>query len=406
MRRRVVAFALIGCSLALVGSTASYGQPAEPAAPAAAAPAATPAPAAGFQTDLLADFDGAMKHLVALAEAMPADKYGWRPGEGVRSFGEVVMHVAAGFYMGSAALGAPAPAGVDPSKLESMADKDHALAALKASIEHFRAAATAVPAGSLDDQVDLFGRKFTKRRVMLLMQGHGHEHTGQAIAYARMNGIVPPWSQPAAGGGERIAEPRAGAGRAGERRVVTSHALFQVLIGAVALERLGELLISRRHERSLRARGAIEAGAGHYPIMVGIHVAVLAAAPAEVVVLGRPFLPWLGWPMLALVAATMALRYWVVATLGERWATRVLVLPGEPLVAGGPFRFLRHPNYLAVAVEVVALPAPCTPRGSRRSPAGARQPARAPTPDPRRGCSRSVEGTPRAPVGSPPRLFT
>jgi uncharacterized damage-inducible protein DinB len=119
----------------------------------------------------------------------------------VRSFGEVVMHVAAGFYMGSAALGAPAPAGVEPGKLESMGDKDHAVPALKASIEHFRNAAMAVSPASLDDQVDLFGRKFTKRRVMLLMQGHGHEHTGQAIAYARVNGVVPPWSQPSAGGG-------------------------------------------------------------------------------------------------------------------------------------------------------------------------------------------------------------
>jgi methyltransferase len=137
---------------------------------------------------------------------------------------------------------------------------------------------------------------------------------------------------------------------------VSTQALFQALVGAVALERVGELVISRRHERALRARGAVEAGAAHYPLMVGIHVALLVAAPVEVGLLRRPFLPWLGWPMLVLVAATMALRYWVVATLGERWATRVLVLPGAPLVAGGPFRFLRHPNYLAVAVEVAALP--------------------------------------------------
>jgi methyltransferase len=138
--------------------------------------------------------------------------------------------------------------------------------------------------------------------------------------------------------------------------MLDSRALFTLLIAAVALERLGELVISRRHEKALRARGAVEAGAGHYPVMVAIHAALLLAAPAEVWLLDRPFLPWLGWPMLALVAATMALRYWVIATLGERWATRVLVLPGAPLVAAGPYRFLRHPNYLAVAVEVVALP--------------------------------------------------
>jgi methyltransferase len=138
--------------------------------------------------------------------------------------------------------------------------------------------------------------------------------------------------------------------------MLDSRALFTLLIAAVAVERLAELAVSRRHERALLARGAVEAGARHYPLMVAIHAALLLTAPAEVWLLDRPFLPWLGWPMLALVATTMALRYWVIATLGERWTTRVLVLPGAPLVAGGPYRFLRHPNYLAVAIEVVALP--------------------------------------------------
>ncbi|HEV8629372.1 MAG TPA: isoprenylcysteine carboxylmethyltransferase family protein [Thermoanaerobaculia bacterium] len=131
---------------------------------------------------------------------------------------------------------------------------------------------------------------------------------------------------------------------------------YLLLLAAVAVERLGELVRSRRHERALRRRGAVEAGAAHYPAMVAVHVAMLGGAAAEVLFCRRPFVPALGWPMLVLVAATMALRYWVVATLGERWTTRVLVLAGEPLIAGGPFRFLRHPNYLAVAVEVVALP--------------------------------------------------
>ena len=137
---------------------------------------------------------------------------------------------------------------------------------------------------------------------------------------------------------------------------MTSPALFLLLVGAVAAERLVELVLSRRHERALRARGAVEAGAAHYPTMVALHAALFAGAVAEVLLLERPFLPWLGWPMLGVVAATMALRYWVIATLGERWTTRVLVLPGAPLVAAGPYRFLRHPNYLAVTLEVVALP--------------------------------------------------
>ena len=138
--------------------------------------------------------------------------------------------------------------------------------------------------------------------------------------------------------------------------IATSARWYLVLLAAVALERLAELVLSRRHERVLRRRGAVEAGAAHYPAMVAVHVAMLGGAALEAVLCRRPFIPVLGWSMLAVVAATMALRYWVVATLGERWTTRVLVLPGEPLVAGGPFRFLRHPNYLAVAVEVVALP--------------------------------------------------
>lgn len=131
---------------------------------------------------------------------------------------------------------------------------------------------------------------------------------------------------------------------------------YLLLLALVGVERLVELVVSRRHVRALVARGAVEAGASHYPLMVAVHAALLIGAAAEVVLLRRPFLPWLGWPMLALVAATMALRYWAVVTLGERWTTRVLVLPGAPLVAQGPFRYLPHPNYLAVTVEVVALP--------------------------------------------------
>jgi methyltransferase len=124
----------------------------------------------------------------------------------------------------------------------------------------------------------------------------------------------------------------------------------------VAGERLAELVVARRHERRLAARGGYPVGDGHYPLMVALHTVFLAACVAEVIFLERPFLPWLGWAALAVVAATMALRWWVITTLGERWTTRVWVLPGAPRVEGGPFRRLRHPNYLAVAVELVALP--------------------------------------------------
>ena len=188
--RRLLSFALFCCSLAaLVATNAAAQSDSATAKPAAAA-------AGGFQADLVADVDEAMDHLLQLAAAMPADKYGWRPGEGVRSFAEVLGHVAAGYYMGAASLGTPVPAGIDPSKLEATTDKAAAIATLRASIDHFKTACAAVSNAELETPVELFGMKLNKRRVMLLMQGHGHEHTGQAIAYARMTGVVPPWSQP------------------------------------------------------------------------------------------------------------------------------------------------------------------------------------------------------------------
>ena len=137
---------------------------------------------------------------------------------------------------------------------------------------------------------------------------------------------------------------------------MVSRVAFLGLLLAVACERLLELAISERHRRALVARGAREFGRDHYPAMVAVHTGLLVAAPLEVWLLDRPFVPALGWAMVALVAGTMALRYWVVATLGARWTTRVLVLPGEPRIRRGPYRWLRHPNYVAVVVEVAALP--------------------------------------------------
>lgn len=90
--------------------------------------------------------------------------------------------------------------------------------------------------------------------------------------------------------------------------------------------------------------------------MVLVHTGLLVAAPLEVFLLQRPFLPLLGGSMTVLLGLTMALRYWAITTLGERWTTRVLVLPGAPPVTGGPYRWTRHPNYLAVVLEVTALP--------------------------------------------------
>lgn len=137
---------------------------------------------------------------------------------------------------------------------------------------------------------------------------------------------------------------------------VDTRTLYLVLVVLVALERGVELVISRRNARRLLDRGAVEAGAGHYRWMVLVHGAFLVACPLEVWLLRRPFLPALAAAMLLLLAAAMALRYWVVLSLDGRWNTRVIVLPGAPLVQAGPFRWVRHPNYLAVVVELLALP--------------------------------------------------
>ncbi|HEU4540562.1 MAG TPA: isoprenylcysteine carboxyl methyltransferase family protein [Jiangellaceae bacterium] len=131
---------------------------------------------------------------------------------------------------------------------------------------------------------------------------------------------------------------------------------YIVLVAAVAGERVAELVVSKRHAAWAFARGGVEYGTSHYPAMVVVHAALLVSCVVEVAVADRPFVPWLGWPMLAVVAATEALRWWCVTSLGKQWNTRVIVVPDLPLVRRGPYRWLRHPNYLVVTVEVAALP--------------------------------------------------
>lgn len=135
-----------------------------------------------------------------------------------------------------------------------------------------------------------------------------------------------------------------------------SATLYLALVALVGLERIVELILTRRHIRSLEGRGGRVVTDDPYGWMVLLHTAFLIACPLEVVLLERPFLPLLGWPMLGLLLLTMALRYWVIATLGDRWTTRVVVVPGEAPIVGGPYRLLRHPNYVAVVLELIALP--------------------------------------------------
>ncbi|MFG2982067.1 isoprenylcysteine carboxyl methyltransferase family protein [Streptomyces sp. NPDC048258] len=132
--------------------------------------------------------------------------------------------------------------------------------------------------------------------------------------------------------------------------------LYLLLIGLVAAERLAELVTARRHTAWTLAQGGREYGRGHYPAMVALHTALLVGCVVEPLAAGRPFLPVMGWSALALVLAAQVLRWWCIASLGRRWNTRVLVVPGLPLVAAGPYRLLRHPNYVAVVVEGFALP--------------------------------------------------
>lgn len=132
--------------------------------------------------------------------------------------------------------------------------------------------------------------------------------------------------------------------------------LYTLLVALVALGRLFELRVAARNRRRLLERGGIEVAPGHYPWMVALHTTLLISCPLEVWFLNRPFVPLLAGAMLFLLIVAAALRWWVISTLDGRWTTRIVVLPGVAPVTGGPYRFLRHPNYLAVILEIVSLP--------------------------------------------------
>lgn len=132
--------------------------------------------------------------------------------------------------------------------------------------------------------------------------------------------------------------------------------LYTALIALVGVERLLELWLSNRNAKWAFEKGAKEYGQGHYPFMTVFHTAFLVACVAEPWVLERPFPGVLGFVALALAVGAMGLRYWAITTLGTRWNTRVIVLPENQLVSGGPYKFVRHPNYVAVVTELLVLP--------------------------------------------------
>lgn len=135
-----------------------------------------------------------------------------------------------------------------------------------------------------------------------------------------------------------------------------SQIAFTVLVALVALERLAELVVAQRNLKWSLARGGRESGFGHYPFMVALHTGLLAACLIEVWVADPRFIAALGWPMLVLVVAAQGLRWWCIRSLGHAWNTRIVVIPGFTPVASGPYRLMRHPNYVAVVIEGFALP--------------------------------------------------
>ena len=157
---------------------------------------AAPAAASGFRAEYLAEIDDVGKKLVDLAQAMPADKYSWRPAPGVRSVGEVYVHVVAGNSTLPSFLGAPRMEGVSRDSEKTVTDKARIVELLRKSIAHARAAAAGVADADLDKRVKTFGdREMTERQVLFRILDHMHEHLGQSIAYARSNGVTPPWSE-------------------------------------------------------------------------------------------------------------------------------------------------------------------------------------------------------------------
>lgn len=155
-----------------------------------------------FVSDYLAELDRVHQQIQALAEAMPQKTYTWRPADGVRSVSEVYLHVAFANYLLPSVAGYAVPAdladqlGVDKIQAwdTSTTDKGAIAERVSRSFDHLRSTVAGIPAADLGETVEFFGQTPTKRQMLLLTLGHIHEHLGQAIAYARMNGVVPPWS--------------------------------------------------------------------------------------------------------------------------------------------------------------------------------------------------------------------
>jgi methyltransferase len=131
---------------------------------------------------------------------------------------------------------------------------------------------------------------------------------------------------------------------------------YALLIGVIAIERLIEVRVAEHNRAVSKTHGGVEFGAGHYPVMVTLHIGLLVGCLAEPIMLHRNFIPALGWPMFGVVLTAQVLRWWCITTLDYQWNTRVVVVPGAGRITGGPYRLVSHPNYVAVIAEGVALP--------------------------------------------------
>jgi uncharacterized damage-inducible protein DinB len=181
------------CFLTLTAMILSFASPGRSQEKPAAASAA---PTAGPRAEFLEEIAYYEQRYVRLAEAMPAEKYTWRPAEGVRSIGEVYTHIVAANYGVARALGTQPPAGFDFKSITAMStDKAKTVQALKDSFAFFRQAILALNDSDADKPQKMFGRQTTLRGSFIMITGHFGEHLGQSIAYARMNGIVPPWTE-------------------------------------------------------------------------------------------------------------------------------------------------------------------------------------------------------------------
>lgn len=180
---RFVGLVLVVSMLCLTGLRAQEQQKADAAAP-----------TSGLRAELVKQCNDLEKKFLDLAQAVPQEKYSWRPGEGVRSVSEVYMHVVGANYFFPSFVGVKSPAGLSRDMEKTVTEKAKVVEMLKKSFEHLRRAILSKADSDLDSPAKLFGQETTVRDVLLTTVTHMHEHLGQSIAYARMNGVVPPWS--------------------------------------------------------------------------------------------------------------------------------------------------------------------------------------------------------------------